>query len=639
MAPLRVAACLFAPLIFLPWAGMAWSKCLAFAWITGSAPDAAMRAAAAGLPLTPETARVAPPTSRQLRAAQHGAGSGIVAVFGGPAMAKGPPAQTPYPAVFKAIERRDYRAYLAALPQERGARDVLVRGGAGYDPLGHAVAAGAPDIVRDLIARGAPVRDDGRLPAPDGGRPYIARAVKAWEDARHVRDFNPKIAVPGAEKRYRAIAELLIRDGADPDGRLPDQQTALDLLVFEKSHDAVDLTVLLLQHGATLEARAGQGQRSPLYWAIYHGNLDLARAMLRYGRLSSKLIDEAFYGALNSNQPALAIELLDRGANPNLIPADYGFGNLPSPIQHAVSPVVRSRALVQALIRHHVNPNVVLSDGMTPLMHVVHDYELMQGLLDLGANPDARGASGDTALHRATLVPNPDVVRRGPEHLAFGELLSDPETRRRSVELLLKYGADPNVRNASGYTPLMQTSFADGATIELLLHAGGKVFTDPPRWVAAYPQPIGPVSWALVHWNETLATALVIQTRKLDEFDCAAVYYAAVTNVESALSALLDLGGQTQRIEDSNGQTPLIAAASQGNLEAVRLLLDRGAAKVDELSTRRPAASAYELLMGVGAPYTALEAASAAGKTEVVRLLLDRGANPKRLKRSAAMPH
>ena len=413
------------------------AACVADESLLDAPPDAATRAAAAGLPLPPSDRRTSTPTKGvpQLQ------GRNRVVVFGGPPAAPAPP--NPYPAVFAAIQKRDYRAYIEALPEDRSARDKLVRGVGAYDPLAHAVARAATDIARDLISRGAPVRDAGP-PTFEGKRSYVARAVEAWRTVHHVGEMNPQARVAHADADYYAMTKLLLEKAADPNV-LFRTESAIDMLPgAEDSPAAVQLAKLLFSYGVTLEPSTGSVfHTSPLSRAISENRVDLARAMLSYGKPSPKLIDEAFFFSMRSPNRILAIELLELGANPNLSSEGYGYWSQGPMIGRAIFPAIVDRELAKAFIRHHVDPNVVLGQGTTPLMMVVHDQELMKGFLDLGANPDAQDVNGETALHWAVRVPTADMVRRGPQGLQFGQRLSDPDSRRRSVELPLRTTPTP----------------------------------------------------------------------------------------------------------------------------------------------------------------------------------------------------
>lgn len=106
----------------------------------------------------------------------------------------------------------------------------------------------------------------------------------------------------------------------------------------------------------------------------------------------------------------------------------------------------------------NVNPNVTLDGGSTPLHNACRGGALAaaKALLDLGADTNLRytdlSTSGEVEVFRTVLMYAGSAA---------------------VVELLLKYGADPNQKDAAGYTPLMQAAKRrDLEAIELLLSAG-----------------------------------------------------------------------------------------------------------------------------------------------------------------------
>jgi hypothetical protein len=81
-----------------------------------------------------------------------------------------------------------------------------------------------------------------------------------------------------------------------------------------------------------------------------------------------------------------------------------------------------------------------------------YDYERARACLDAGANPNARDENGASALTRA-------AQKRLPEFCS----------------LLVRYGADVNIRSMAGFTPLMTASMAeDVLTIKCLIGCGAK---------------------------------------------------------------------------------------------------------------------------------------------------------------------
>jgi len=103
--------------------------------------------------------------------------------------------------------------------------------------------------------------------------------------------------------------------------------------------------------------------------------------------------------------------------------------------------------LVRALLASGADPGCRDGDGVSPLhlAALVLDYECSEILLEGGADVNARGQLGSTALH--IVVGNPDMIH---EHL---------------VKLLRDHGADPHIRNDLGLSAL---DLADEATAGFL---------------------------------------------------------------------------------------------------------------------------------------------------------------------------
>ena len=150
------------------------------------------------------------------------------------------------------------------------------------------------------------------------------------------------------------------------------------------------------------------------------------------------------------------------------------------------------------------------------------------------------------------------------------------------------------------------------------------------------------VRTALYYRRPDLANLLIEKGARLD------VYDAAASGSLARLGELLDAEPGSANSHSSDGATPLGLAAFFGHLEAVKLLLDRGA-NPSVLMTNpafpfAPLHSAMSaghreivfLLLGRGADVnlregggvTVLHEAAGIGNTEFVRSLLDHGANP-----------
>ena len=171
----------------------------------------------------------------------------------------------------------------------------------------------------------------------------------------------------------------------------------------------------------------------------------------------------------------------------------------------------------------------------------------------VAANADSLEASdpaGSTLLHHAA---------------GFGSL--------DVMTWLLDRGADVNARNRRGSTPLHWATH-DESKVRLLLSRGANV------------------------------------NGKQAEGRTPVFLAASLGHGNAILRLVLEHGGNPA-IATANGQTPLMVAAARGDIEALRLLVDKGV----DLNARN------------GAGETALMFAASNGSPEAVRFLLDRGAD------------
>ena len=143
----------------------------------------------------------------------------------------------------------------------------------------------------------------------------------------------------------------------------------------------------------------------------------------------------------------------------------------------------------------------------------------MKLLLDRGANIEAKGNDGNTALMQAVIGGQTETVK-----------------------LLLDSRANIEARNDDGYTPLLEAAryaFYDTATAKILLDRGANVEVK----------------------NNDGRTPLMEE---------------AENGKTGIVNALLDRGANIED-KDKNGDTALMLAASSGRTETVKLLLDRSA--------------------------------------------------------------
>ncbi len=367
----------------------------------------------------------------------------------------------------------------------------------------------------------------------------------------------------------------LLDAGANPNA-WPESSSPL-MFAARGGHAAV--VALLIQQGALVEQRDGDGERA-LLWAAEAGQTEVVRLLLAAGAVADS--DRDPYG----NTPLLKASwnghletarlLLDAGADPRW-QSSSGW----TPLYAAV--LSRNADLVALLLAVGADTNPADSRALATPLHeaVLYDQPaIVRLLLDAGAAIEARDYRGQTPLYVAA-----------------------QQNRTAIALLLLAAGADPEVRDAAGRTPLLAamgfpaSDAFDYGSVALLL---AERSADLDRALVA----------AL--WGDLPAVAGVLLARGASpnavDGDRSALAGAARLPGDGAVRLLLAAGADTQRF----GGAALGEAVWAGRQDIALLLLQDGVA-VDA----RDAWGATALLRAAGA-----------GQVAMLRWLLAAGADP-----------
>jgi ankyrin repeat protein len=410
-------------------------------------------------------------------------------------------------ALLDAARRGDAAAAQAAI---RDGADPNAREVDGTTALHWAAHRDQAALVSALIRAGADVAATNRygvapiaLAATNGHAAILEALLAAGADANRALPNGETPIMTAARAGNAAALQVLIRHGADVNAREAwKQQTALMWAAAANNAEAVKT---LIQAGADVHAHSrvspplspyepGDSGFSALLFAARAGHVDAARALLDAGAdVNDTLLEDgtsALVLAVIAAQYDMAAFLLDRGADPNA--AKQGWTALhqlawtrrPNVGLNAVGPVPRgeldSLTFARKALQKGANVNARLTRfphtlytgrnalnhiGGTPFFLAAHrfDIDLMKVLVEGGADPQLPNEDGTTPLMAAAGV--------GLHNL--GENPGTPEEVAAAVEFCLKLGSDPKAANNEGETALHGAAWTgSNRAVQLLVDAG-----------------------------------------------------------------------------------------------------------------------------------------------------------------------
>jgi ankyrin repeat protein len=480
------------------------------------------------------------------------------------------------------------------------------------------------------------------------GVPFVIASCLALGSAPWAlaADQNPsRQLIEAARSADVEGVKRLLATGVDPN-RTPGLPPLMAAIVQPRRPEHLEIMRLLLAAGADVNGRAPHGGTALLQAA---GFLDReAVALLLAAGADPNLVDRrgvspllasllAIYDA-EDRHLEIAQMLLARGADVNLA----GPGPWPTPLFAAVRRHPTALRLILLLLDHGADPNARDQAGATPLMSVVQPAYVPPGTLDVirllvgaGADVNARDGAGRSvaaiaaASGNATVLPvlrdlgATDAQVPGATTATTGApalLQSVRRSQLGEVRLLLAGGADPNVADAEGWTPLLHAAqlgdtdivaalLARGARVDArnkagatalglavqgrhyditraLLAAGADVNAkdgagDTPILVASRFKLVQRVRGSSApglrgvypRGGRSPSTTVEVGPAPGEP----GVTVETVRNMEPGLVALLLEAGADPNARDQDGLTALMYAAGQGRVELVRVLLARGA--------------------------------------------------------------
>ena len=262
--------------------------------------------------------------------------------------------------------------------------------------------------------------------------------------------------------------KMLLAAKADPNVRGKDGETPLHLVAREFRNDScLEIAMALLAAGASLDAR-DNNLTTPLHEAAFYCNLSIVNFLLSSKGVDVNARDKDGATALHQcadvpySDAATTNALLAAGADPNIC---NSLGETSLHVAAKLCDVEMAKALIKARVNIHARENKF---GATALHFAVGSKEIAATLLREGADINARTDLLATPLHLAVMRGELATVKlllsadgvdinaqdaNGKTALHYAARGPDDRTKK-TAKALLAAGADPNICNSLGETPL-----------------------------------------------------------------------------------------------------------------------------------------------------------------------------------------
>lgn len=269
----------------------------------------------------------------------------------------------------------------------------------------------------------------------------------------NLRSGNITPLIAAAETGHKAMVELLLAHGANVNAPGNFDETALHEAA---RHGYLAVAEVLLANHADVNALSNEGQ-TPLSFAAAKAAPEMIKLLLankadpNAGTLNAPLLC-----AIQQKDVAAATVLLQAGANPNASgPVNLSIneqgGAVPQFIarRQPITPLwfaiyTKQPDMVKLLLSNKADPNAPQGDGRPLIFNALGDSNILSALLDAGAKVDAI-ESNQPYGYDSRLGSPPDLT----------PLVAAAYKRNAAaVEILLQHGADPNMPNPAGMTPL-----------------------------------------------------------------------------------------------------------------------------------------------------------------------------------------
>nr|XP_056716739.1 ankyrin repeat and protein kinase domain-containing protein 1 [Euleptes europaea] len=364
------------------------------------------------------------------------------------------------------------------------------------------------------------------------------------EEANESHENSPGLLHRLVAEGHLEKVAVLLRQGADVNGKIPCGYTALIVAVQKRS---LEMVSLLLKHGADASTPDNDGW-TPLHFVAQNGDDRIARLLL-------------------DHKADMDAQELD-GWTPLLLASQNNFENV-----------------VRLLLSRQADPNVQESEGRTAL-HVAAYYgqvKLVKMLANQGADVEKKQKNHRTPLHVAVekgkfrvvqyLLKKGTVVNSLDQNLCSPLHLAVLKGKYLLCEMLIRHEADVDLSTDKGWTPLHLASAKGHMEIIRLL-------ADNRAQVNAR----GSLGWTPLHLamhccKEVVASELLrrgADPNAAEDSGWTPLHLAVQRGTLPGTMTLLEHKADVNS-KNKAGWTPTHLAVLKGNLPIIKKLLQAGA--------------------------------------------------------------
>jgi ankyrin repeat protein len=458
------------------------------------------------------------------------------------------------------------------------------------------IAFAAPDYEKVYQANLTRIEDVGELCGPDGAAASGSGGPgggASYQDAGRA-EINDRFFYAVKTADYIGIKKL-IQHGAEINARDPGGATPL---IWAADAGNAKIIRLLAGYGAEVNARDNQGAGA-LMWAAYRGNAAAVRSLIEAGADINARDAEGHTPLMAAcfNAHAEAVRaLLDAGCDAKTL--DYGGSGA---LVYAKN---SGGGEIERIVAAHIESGGMPRKKYFGIADVIFDTMLDSGVADTfelvraavsvdkkavsrmiessGDDGDASGArlikacaSGNYEAARGLIEAGAEVNAR--DRSGYTALIWAIDKRRdAAADLLAASGADVNLADSYGYTPLMwAVERNDLARVKKLIDGKAEIDLADNKGLTA-------LMWAVVKKRFDIARELMERGASADIFDhrgYGALSYAIEKNYDNFIELLAAGCGKASL--DNSRPRPLVLWAAQNSRTAILKLAVSGGADVD----------------------------------------------------------